>query len=76
MAPKKSAANRALGEAIRALRKKLGCTQEEFAAKAGIDRSYYGSIERGEYNLTVDTLGTVAAGLGVSLAELFERAGL
>ncbi len=76
MAPKKSVANQALGEAIRALREKRGHTQEGFAAKAGIDRSYYGSIERGEYNLTVDTLGTVAAGLGVSLAELFERAGL
>lgn len=76
MAPKKSPANQALGEAIRTIRKTLGYTQEAFAAKAGIDRSYYGSIERGEYNLTVDTLVTVAAGLGVSVADLLERAGL
>ncbi len=76
MARKKSPANQALGEAIRTVRKQLGYTQEDFAAKAGIDRSYYGSIERGEYNLTVDTLVTVAAGLGVSVADLFERGGI
>lgn len=76
MAPPKSPANQALGEAIRTVRKGLGYTQEDFAVRAGIDRSYYGSIERGEYNLTVNTLTTVASGLGVSLAELFERAGL
>ncbi len=76
MPPKKSAANRALGEAVRAVRKQRGLTQEAFALKAGIDRSYYGAIERGEFNLTVDTLLKVAAGLGISVADLFERAGL
>lgn len=76
MPSKKSAANQALGEAIRAVRKQQGFTQESFALKSGVDRSYYGAIERGEFNVTVDTLMTVAAGLGVAAAELFERAGL
>jgi transcriptional regulator with XRE-family HTH domain len=74
MPPKKSAANQALGRAIQALRKQQGYTQEAFAMKAGIDRSYYGAIERGEFNITVDTITTIAAGLDVSAAELFERA--
>ncbi|HXN39284.1 MAG TPA: helix-turn-helix transcriptional regulator [Solirubrobacteraceae bacterium] len=76
MPPKKSKANQALGEAIRAIRSQQGETQESFAIKAGIDRSYYGALERGEFNMTVDTLMTVADGLGVSAWEIWKRAGL
>jgi transcriptional regulator with XRE-family HTH domain len=76
MPPKKSAANQALGSSIRAARKQQGFTQESFALKSGIDRSYYGAIERGEFNVTVDTLMTVAAGLDISVSELFRRANL
>jgi transcriptional regulator with XRE-family HTH domain len=76
MPPKKSAANIALGSAIRAVRKERGYTQEGFAAEADIDRSYYGAIERGEFNLTVDTILKVTSGLGLTAAELFARAEL
>ncbi len=76
MPPKKSDANRALGEAIRAIRRERGLTQELFASHAGIDRSYYGALERGEFNMTVDTLVTVARGLGVPASEIWRRAGL
>jgi transcriptional regulator with XRE-family HTH domain len=76
MPPKKSDANRALGKAIRAIRSEQGLTQEAFAAKAGIDRSYYGALERGEFNMTVDTLVAVAAGLGVQPSEVWIHAGL
>ncbi|HEV3046612.1 MAG TPA: helix-turn-helix transcriptional regulator [Solirubrobacteraceae bacterium] len=76
MPTKKSPPNRAIGAAIRALRKAQGCTQEEFALKAGIDRSYYGAIERGEFNVTVDTLVTIAKGLGVRPSEILRRAQL
>jgi XRE family transcriptional regulator, regulator of sulfur utilization len=73
---KKSPANQALGAAIRAIRNQQGYTQESFALKADIDRSYYGAIERGEFNVTVDTIMTIAAGLDAPAAELFERAKL
>jgi transcriptional regulator with XRE-family HTH domain len=76
MPPKKSKATRALGEAIRAIRAEQGHTQEAFAIRAGIDRSYYGALERGEFNMTVDTLVTVAKGLGVPTSEIWRRAGL
>lgn len=76
MPSKKSTANQALGDAIRAVRKQQGYTQESFALKADIDRSYYGAIERGEFNITVDTIMNIAAGLGVPAAELFKRAKL
>jgi transcriptional regulator with XRE-family HTH domain len=76
MPPKKSDANRALGDAIRAIRSEQGLTQEAFAIRTGIDRSYYGALERGEFNMTVDTLVTVANGLGVPASEIWRRAGL
>jgi transcriptional regulator with XRE-family HTH domain len=76
MPSKKSAANAAIGAAVRLLRKERGFSQEAFAAHADIDRSYYGAIERGEYNVTVDTLSTIAAGLELPVSELFKRAGL
>jgi hypothetical protein len=41
-----------------------------------IDRSYYGAIERGEFNVTLDTIVTVAGGLTLTVAELLTRAGL
>jgi transcriptional regulator with XRE-family HTH domain len=76
MPPKKSEANQALGDAIRAIRGEQGLTQEAFAIRAGIDRSYYGALERGEFNMTVDTLIAVANGLNVPASEIWSRAGL
>ena len=61
MPGKKSAANQTLGKAIRSTREQLGYSQEGFARRAGIDRSYYGAIERGEFNLSVDTVLKIAA---------------
>ncbi len=76
MPSKKSRESRALGRAFRATRREKGYTQESFALKAGIDRSYYGALERGEYNATIDTVMQVARGLGVPASELWKRAGL
>ena len=65
-----SSVTRALGGAIRATRVEQGLTQEAFAIRAGIDRSYLGAVERGEFNVTVDTLARIADGLGVPAWEL------
>jgi transcriptional regulator with XRE-family HTH domain len=73
---KKSAANVALGVAMRSARQERGHSQEAFAVLAGLDRSYYGAIERGEFNVTLDTVVKIAAGLGVSLSRLCARAEL
>ncbi|MGO9763793.1 MAG: helix-turn-helix domain-containing protein [Solirubrobacteraceae bacterium] len=62
-----------LGAAIRAARKEQGFSQEGFAAHAGIDRSYFGAIERGEFNITIGTLTTIAAGLDVPAWTLLKR---
>ena len=72
----KSAASCARGGAIRAARSERRYSQEAFAAHAGLDRSYFGAIERGEFNITIDTLMTIAAGLGVPASALLRRAQL
>jgi transcriptional regulator with XRE-family HTH domain len=55
---------------------KRGFPQEAFASHAKMDRSYYGAIERGEFNISVDTILRVTRGLEMTASELFERAKL
>jgi len=59
-----------LGDRIRAQRKKLGFTQEDFAHKAEIDRSYIGGVERGERNLTLKVLCAICVALECDIAAL------
>jgi transcriptional regulator with XRE-family HTH domain len=76
MPANRSKANHALARAIRSTREQRGYRQESFAARVGLDRSNYGAIERGECNVTVDTVIKRATALGVSAGELFSRAGI
>jgi transcriptional regulator with XRE-family HTH domain len=76
MPAKKSPANQALARAIRAARAERGYSQESFAASAGIDRSYYGAVERGEFNVSLDTIVRIASSLGTTSRDLLGRAGL
>lgn len=61
MPAKKSKANQALGRAMRSTREQRGYSQEVFAARVGLARSNYGAIERGEFNVTVDTVVKIGA---------------
>lgn len=61
----------ALGEKIRKLRKDKGFSQEAFADHAGLDRSYYGAVERGERNIAALNLFKIAQALEVQVGELF-----
>jgi transcriptional regulator with XRE-family HTH domain len=57
---------------LRALRKKAGLTQEEYAELAKFSHKYYQGIERGQWtNLRLRTLEKLARGYGVALHELF-----
>lgn len=59
-----------IGKRVREERKKQGISQESLAAQAGIDRSYMGRIERGEVNVTVQTLWSIKNVLRVSINNL------
>jgi transcriptional regulator with XRE-family HTH domain len=64
---------RQLGDRIRKLRRKKGWSQEEFAAISGLHRTYVGAVERGEKNLTISTIHTLAKTLDTTIAQLFQR---
>ncbi len=61
-----------LGERIRELRAKTGLSQEKFALKIDMDRTYFSSVEAGKRNVSLINIKKIADGLGVSLSELFE----
>lgn len=61
----------ALGERIKGLRVKTGDSQEKFALKIDMDRTYYASVESGKRNISIINIKKIADGLGVSLHELF-----
>jgi len=63
----------ALGRRLRELRQITGLSQEKFAARAGLDRTYYAGIERGERNPSVKQLAKIAYALDVRVAALFEN---
>jgi transcriptional regulator with XRE-family HTH domain len=60
-----------LGIRITNLRVKTGLTQEQFALKISMDRTYYSSVEAGKRNISIENIKKIADGLGVSLEELF-----
>lgn len=66
----------AFGQAVREARAQAGVSQEDLAYRAGIDRSYMSSIERGEQNVGLMSMSRVAAALGVTLSELVLNARL
>jgi len=59
------------GARVRQLRKARGLSQEALALEAGLDRSYVGSIERGESNVALINIHRIAEALQVGAGELF-----
>jgi transcriptional regulator with XRE-family HTH domain len=62
-----------LGNRIRELRLRTGLSQEKFALKIEMDRTYYASVEAGKRNIAILNIKKIADGLGVTLSELFEE---
>jgi transcriptional regulator with XRE-family HTH domain len=60
-----------LGKRIRDLRKDKGFSQEDFAYEVGLDRTYMGSVERGERNIAAINLIRIAKTLKIEVGELF-----
>lgn len=58
---------------IRAFRKMHGFSQEELADRCNLHRTYIGSVEREERNVSLSTLEVLAQALGVSVPELLTQ---
>lgn len=74
--PPRAAIHAALGRAVADRRRDLGLSQEALAARADLDRTYVGGVERGERNPSLESLHKIAKALGLSLNELFAEARL
>jgi transcriptional regulator with XRE-family HTH domain len=64
------------GDAIRNERRKLGISQEELAFRCGLHRTYVGSVERGERNVSLENITKIAETCGISASTLLGNAGL
>lgn len=59
------------GQRVRELRKEKGYSQEGFAIACGLDRSYFGSVERGERNISIENIAAIAHTLDEPIYKLF-----
>ncbi|WP_233117870.1 helix-turn-helix domain-containing protein [Aggregatibacter actinomycetemcomitans] len=59
------------GKKVKELRKQKGFSQEALALLCDLDRSYIGSVERGERNISLINIYKIANALNISIKELF-----
>ena len=64
---------RAFGLAVRRARERLDVSQDTLAELADLHRTYIGSVERGERNVSLINIAKLADSLGVSVGKLFEE---
>lgn len=59
------------GQRIREIRENQGISQEQFALKIGLDRTYYNSVENGRRNVSIRNISKIAEGFNITISELF-----
>ena len=64
----------AFGLALRTLRQRAQLTQEQLADMCGLNRTYVGSVERGERNVGLLNIHVLARALNISASELLRTA--
>ena len=62
-----------LGKTVRRLRLAAGFSQEAFADHIGVHRTYMGTVERGEVNLTLENIEKIAIGLRLTVWQLLKE---
>ena len=60
------------GHNLRKHREALGISQEDLAEKADLHRTYIGSVERGERNVSIDNMERLARAVGTTIEELLK----
>lgn len=64
-----------LGQRIKTLRTEQGLSQEKFALKIDMDRTYFATVESGKRNISLLNIEKIANGLNVSISDLFKGLG-
>ena len=62
-----------VGRRLRSCRQAQSFSQEKLAERAGLHPTYIGQVERGEKNLTIESLEKIAAALNIPISDVFER---
>ena len=62
------------GRVVRRNRKRLGLSQEDFAEKCDLHRTYIGQVERGEKNISFENIHRISRALGLRVEKLFKEA--
>ncbi len=60
------------GDRVREERLKLGLSQEKFAEKVGVHRTYIGMIERAEKNITLENIEKIAKAFNLTPKDLMD----
>lgn len=61
------------GIACKYFREQTNLSQEKFALKIGMDRTYYASVEAGKRNISLQNIQKIADGFDISLSQLFQK---
>jgi transcriptional regulator with XRE-family HTH domain len=69
----KPKARRIFAENLRKARRMKGLSQEHLAELANLHRTYVGSVERAERNVSIDNMERLASALGCSLPGLLQE---
>ena len=75
MVPSSDGLRQRFADNLRDLRQSQGLTQEELAEEADLHRTYVGSVERGERNVTINSMFRLAEALGVPVWSLLHPDG-
>jgi transcriptional regulator with XRE-family HTH domain len=70
---RKKSARQIFGINLRRHREELRLSQEDLAEKADLHRTYIGSVERGERNVSIDNMERLAAAVSRTIAELLDE---
>ena len=65
-----SRVRKAFGAAVREARAELGYSQEGLAERSGLHRTYVGSVERGERNVSLENIVKLAKALKTTASDL------
>jgi transcriptional regulator with XRE-family HTH domain len=60
------------GRKVREERTKIGISQEELGALAGVHRTYIGMIERAEKNITLQNIEKICKALNIAIGDFFK----
>lgn len=64
--------NKWIGQRIKKLREQAGLSQEKFAMKIDMDRSYFASVEVGKRNISINNLEKIVKGFDITFEDFFK----